>query len=84
VTKPSKLYARLLANPAKPIAFRELEQVVAAFGFAHVRTTGSHRGWEHPSVPRLLVLQPRGKEAKPYQQRQFLDMVEQYRLEIDG
>lgn len=83
MSKSSKLYARLLTNPSRPLPFRQFEQIVAAFGFVHVRTSGSHRGWEHPRVPRLLVLQPRGKDAKPYQQGQFLDMVQEYGLKIE-
>ena len=76
-----KLYERLRHSPGRPIAFREFERVIAAFGFVHLRTSGSHRSYEHPQVPRLLIVQPRGKDAKPYQQREFLDMVEEYELE---
>ena len=83
MVKASKLYERLLDAPSSPMAFRDFEQVVTSFGFVHSRTRGSHRAFEHPDVPRPLILQPRGKDAKPYQQREFLDMVEAYGLTMD-
>ena len=36
--------------------------------------SGSHYIYTHPQVPRPLSLQPRNREAKPYQISQFLDM----------
>jgi hypothetical protein len=37
----------------------------------------------HPAVPELLNLQPSGSQAKPYQVRQMLDMIEAYRLTLE-
>ena len=34
--------------------------------------------------PRPLSLQPQGREAKPYQIRQFLEMVEEFGLTMEG
>ena len=83
MTKPAKLYAQLLDNPGRTVSFRDLERLVVAFGFELDRTGGSHRQYVHPRVPRPLPLQPTGKDAKPYQVRQFLDMVRRYDLGID-
>jgi hypothetical protein len=38
--------------------------------------------YEHPRVPRPLILQPRRGDAKAYQQREFLDMVANYELRL--
>lgn len=80
MTQIAKLYARLLANPRQAIAFRNFERLLRAFGFEHVRTTGSHRQYVHPKVPRPLPVQPESKDAKPYQVREFLELVEEYSL----
>jgi hypothetical protein len=37
----------------------------------------------HPQVPRPLSLQPRNREAKPYQILQFLDIVREFALTIE-
>ncbi len=79
----SKLYGRLLRRPGQIVAFRDFERLLAAFGFLHDRTVGSHRQYTHPRVPRSLPVQPSGKDAKRYQIRQFLDMVEEFGLSIE-
>ena len=71
-------------QPAGVAVLRDFERILAAFGFALIRTTGSHRQYRHPQVPRILSIQPRGKEAKSYQIEQFVDMVEEFGLEMDG
>ncbi|MBO0749437.1 MAG: type II toxin-antitoxin system HicA family toxin [Porphyrobacter sp.] len=80
MTRIDKLYARLLANPGQFLAFRDFVALIEAFGFRLSRTKGSHSSYVHPDCPRLLVIQPKGKEAKRYQVREFLDMIEEYGL----
>ena len=80
MTKPAKLYALLLQSTNRSIDFRDFVAMVEAFGFANVRTKGSHRTFTHPDCPEVLVLQPKGKDAKRYQVREFLDMVEEFGL----
>ena len=80
MTKPSRLYAQLLQSTNRSVDFRDFVAMVEAFGFANSRTKGSHRSFAHPGCPELLVLQPKGKDAKRYQVREFLDMVEEYGL----
>ena len=57
--------------------------MIEAFGFINIRTKGSHRTFAHSESPELLVLQPKGKDAKRYQIRKFLDIVEEYGLKLD-
>ena len=83
MTKSAKLYARILANPRVPIPFRDFERLLKAFGFELVRTTGSHRQYVHPKLTRPLPVQPSNKDAKPYQVREFLELVDEHGLYIE-
>ena len=83
MTRIDKLYDRLLANPRATIAFRDFEKLLKAFGFEHVRTTGSHRQYVHPKLERPLPVQASGKDAKRYQVREFLELVEEHGLYIE-
>lgn len=83
MVKPAKLYALLLQSTNRSVDFRDFVAMVEAFGFENVRTKSSHRSFAHPSCPVLLVLQPKSKDAKRYQIRKFLDIVEEYGLTLE-
>jgi predicted RNA binding protein YcfA (HicA-like mRNA interferase family) len=76
-----KLLKKALAG-GRNLAFRELVALVEAFGFKLARIAGSHHIFEHPDVPELVNLQNRKGKAKPYQIKQFLELVEQYNLTL--
>jgi predicted RNA binding protein YcfA (HicA-like mRNA interferase family) len=57
--------------------------LLRALGFEHDRTTGSHRQYVHPKVPRSFPVQPDGKDAKRYQLRELLELIEEYGLHIE-
>jgi predicted RNA binding protein YcfA (HicA-like mRNA interferase family) len=82
--KPRKLFPRLTANQAN-VRFAEFVKLVEAFGFVLDRHSGSsHRIYKHRlHADARLNLQPVGGEAKPYQIRQFLKLVEEYNLAFD-
>lgn len=82
MAKPAALFEKLCRAPRATLRFNEFQKLVVAFGFVRVRTRGSHRMYEHPDVPRPLILQPRAGEAKAYQQQEFLDMVATYGLRL--
>lgn len=84
MTQLGKLHAKLLAGSLTGIGFRDFERLLLAHGFSLARQSGSHRAYVHPRCARPLIVQPRGAEAKPYQLRQFLAMVAEYRLSMDG
>ena len=84
MTKPSKLYAGLLANPNRIIAFRDLERMLRAAGFELKRRKGSHRTYKQPAVAAVLTIQPNGKDAEPYQVDAFMIMVQANGLEFDS
>ena len=76
-----KLLQKALASPAN-LRFAEMIALVQAFGFRLSRTAGSHHIYVHPDVRELVNLQEVGGQAKPYQVRQFLRLVERYNLKL--
>ena len=83
MTRIAKLYSWIVANPRASISFRDFERLLISCGFVCERIRGSHKAYRHPGVDRLMVIQPRGKDAKPYQVQQFLDMVEAFDLKLE-
>ncbi len=57
---------------------------MAGFGFELDRVRGSHHIFRHTSVSEMLNLQDVNGEAKPYQIRQLLRIVERHNLTIGG
>jgi hypothetical protein len=78
-----RLLRRLLAG-SRNVAFADFTNLVEGFGFQQTRTRGSHHIFWHPRSRRRLNLQPQGGQAKAYQVRQFLDMIEEYQLELEA
>ena len=78
-----RLLRRLVSGSVQNVAFREMVDLVEGFGFAQVRTSGSHHIFTHPDVPTPLNLQEVRGEAKPYQIRQLLRMIERYALRLE-
>lgn len=78
-----RLLLRLLQGHLQNVPFDELCELVQAFGFRPGRSRGSHQIFLHPATTEMLNLQPRHGEAKPYQIRQFLRLVERYNLSLE-
>jgi predicted RNA binding protein YcfA (HicA-like mRNA interferase family) len=81
--RKSKLLKRVLANPQN-VAFNEMVSLVEAFGFRLSRVQGSHHIFVHEDVRELVNLQNVGGQAKAYQVRQFLELIERYNLEMEA
>ena len=77
-----KLLKRILSG-SRNVRFDDFVNLVEGFGFRLSRVRGSHHIFEHPDVSEFLNLQSSKGEAKPYQVRQFLKLVEQYDLELE-
>lgn len=77
-----RVLARLASGKLNNVAFRDARMLVEAFGFDLARTEGSHHIFRHPRVVELVNLQDVKGEAKPYQLRQFLRLVERYDLRL--
>ncbi|NQV28589.1 MAG: type II toxin-antitoxin system HicA family toxin [Rhodopirellula sp.] len=80
--KPRKLLERILGG-SRNVRFADMCALVEAFGFALERVGGSHHIFAHPDIPELVNLQEVGGQAKPYQIRQFLKLVEEYNLTLE-
>jgi predicted RNA binding protein YcfA (HicA-like mRNA interferase family) len=73
---------RLIRLGSYNLSFADLVRLANAFGFVHVRTAGSHRIFNHPNLQGMLSLQPDGHQAKPYQIRQLVKLIEKYGLTL--
>ncbi len=57
--------------------------LVQGFGFTLSRTDGSHHIFTRQDIPELVNLQNVKGQAKPYQIRQFLKLVEKHNLKLE-
>jgi predicted RNA binding protein YcfA (HicA-like mRNA interferase family) len=83
MTKKRKLIQKLLVG-TKNIRFSEAQIAVEAYGFRLTRISGSHHIYVHPKIPELINLQNVDGKAKPYQIKQFLEIVERYHLQLEN
>jgi len=81
--KRRKLLKRFSEGQLKNVAFGDMINMVEGFGFQLVRVSGSHHIFSHPGIPELVNLQEVKGEAKPYQIRQLLRLVERYNLTLE-
>jgi predicted RNA binding protein YcfA (HicA-like mRNA interferase family) len=80
---PRKLFQRLARGSVRNVAFDDMRRLVEAFGFELKRVSGSHHIFAHHNTPELVNLQDVDGQAKPYQIRQFLKLVERYALSLE-
>ena len=78
-----KLLKKLAQGDLGNVSFGDMVSLVTAFGFKLQRTRGSHHIFSHPDIPELINLQEVAGEAKPYQIRQFLRLIERYNLKME-
>jgi len=76
-----KLLQKILAG-SKNIKFSDMVNLVKGFGFNLSRTDGSHHIFVRPGIPELINLQNLKGQAKPYQIRQFLKLIEKHNLKL--
>ena len=75
-----RLLLRLSRGDMHSVAFKDIVDLAEGFGFQVARVRGSHHIVNHPGIHEMVNLQQLGGEAKPYQVRQFLRLVERYNL----
>jgi hypothetical protein len=80
--KPDRLLRRLSEGAVANVRFDDLVRLIEKLGFELKRVSGTHHIYVHPAIPEMLDLQSVGGEAKPYQVRQLILLVEQYDLRI--
>ena len=77
-----RLLQKLLSG-SRNVRFAEAIACAEAFGFRLSRINGSHHIYVHVNVPELLNLQNVNGQAKPYQVKQFLRLIERYNLQME-
>lgn len=82
MTKKQKILRKLLSG-SKNVTFSDLVLCVEAFGFKLSRISGSHHIYTHPEVLEIINLQEVDGKVKPYQIKQFLQIVERYNLQME-
>lgn len=78
-----QLLARLLDGSLNNLAFADMVNLVEGFGFRLRRTSASHHIFVREGIPELINLQDARGQAKPYQIRQFLRLVEKHNLKLE-
>ena len=79
---PTSLLKRIAHGATANVAFGDMRRLAEGFGFQLRRVSGSHHIFVHSRVHELLNLQDVKGKAKPYQIRQFLQLVERYNLKL--
>ncbi len=79
-----KLLKKLAQGDYRNVPFMDMVSLITGFGFILRRTRGSHHIFSHPDLPELINLQDVAGEAKPYQIRQFLRLIEKYNINLEG
>ena len=78
--KPKPLLRRITRGALANVAFADMRRLLETFGFRLARVSGSHHVFVHPDVPELVNLQNADGQAKPYQIRQILRLIERHDL----
>jgi len=80
--KPAALLKRLAEGQLANVRFADAQRLAEALGFELDRVQGSHHIFRHRTTRQRLNLQASGGQAKPYQLRQLLDLVERHALRL--
>ena len=80
MTRLRKVLERVLRGTTDAaLPFEDLRRLLIALGFQE-RIRGSHHIYTQEGVAEILNLQPKGKQAKPYQVRQVRNVIVTYKL----
>ena len=80
MAKYESLLAKILSGTADAgIGFNELRHLLERLGFEE-RIRGDHHIFTKEGVEEILNLQPKGRNAKPYQVKQVRTVIVKYRL----
>ena len=76
-----KFLAKILLNQ-KNVKFADFVKLISSFGFKLDRVNGSHHIFVHDDIDEIINIQNVKGEAKPYQIKQFLKIIELNNLEL--
>ena len=79
MSKPEKLFAKIKNNP-QDVRFDEICKIAEVLGFRYKGGKGSHKVYSRKGIPEILNFQNVKGRAKPYQVKQFLQIIEDYNL----
>ena len=77
-----KLLIRLARGELANVSFGDACRLLEGLDFELQRVSGSHHVFAHPDLAELLNLQSVRGQAKPYQLRQLMRLVERYDLRL--
>ena len=77
-----KFLTRLLNN-RQNVKYNDFVTLVESFNFYHMRSNGSHNIYRNEEAAEIINIQNVKGEAKPYQIKQFLAIVERYNLRME-
>lgn len=80
--KRRKILQKILGG-TKNIRFADMVSLVVGFGFTRSRTDGSNYIYSRSDILEIVNLQDVKGQAKPYQMRQFLKLVEKHNLKLE-
>ena len=78
-----KLLLSLTGGALQNVRFGDMISLATGFGFRVERVSGSHHILTRPGIRELINLQNVDGQAKPYQIRQFIRLVERYNLKLE-
>ena len=81
--KRHALLRRIASGAFHNVDFGDMLSLMDGLGFRLSRVAGSHHVFSHPRVPEPVSLQEVAGEAKPYQIRQVLRLIERYDLRLE-
>ena len=81
--KPERLLDRLTRGDLANVRLSDFSRLLRALGFRQIRSSGSHRIFSHPLISEQVNLQNVHGQAKPYQIRQCLRLIERYNLGLE-
>ena len=76
-----RLLQKILMS-SQNVRFSDLVSLIEALGFGLERVNGSHHIFKHPDIQEMVNLQDARGEAKPYQVRQVVELIEAYGLTL--
>lgn len=78
-----KLLLKLLSGHMQNVRFEDFQELLEDFGFTLSRISGSHHIYTHERINDIINIQNAKGQAKPYQIRQALKLIELHNLRLE-
>ncbi len=77
-----KPYEKIKASQTN-LKISDFIRLIQATGFDLKNISGSHHIFVHPLVPNIINVQPNNGQAKVYQVRQVMKLIEMHNLKVE-